>query len=101
MPKHSSTGVLIDVEPGKQRIDATPEPDSPFQILILGDFSGRASRGVIEPVFGRRPIFVDRDEIETLPKKLGAELRLPLEGGHGAELRLRFSELEEFHPDRN
>ena len=100
MPKTSYAGVVLDVEPGKRRIDATPEPDSPFQVLIMGDFTGRASRGVIEPVLGRRPIQVDRDEIEHLPAQLGVELRLALAGDHGAELRLAFSELEDFHADR-
>ncbi len=90
----------MDVEPGKRRIDATPEPDSPFQVLIMGDFSGRASRGVLEPILGRRPVFVDRDEIETLPRLLNTELLLPLAGDHGAELRLSFSELEDFSADR-
>lgn len=90
----------MDVEPGKRRIDATPEPDSPFQVLIMGDFSGRASRGVVEPVLGRRPVLVDRDEIESLPAQLGAELRLPLAGDHGAELRLAFATLDDFHADR-
>ena len=100
MPRTSSVGVLLDIEPGKRRIDAAPEPDTPFQVLIMGDFTGRASRGVVEPVLGRRPILVDRDEIETLPASLGVNLRLPLSGDHGAELHLSFSELEDFHPDR-
>lgn len=91
---------MLDVEPGKRRVDATPEPDSPFQVLIMGDFSGRASRGIVEPVLGRRPIFVDRDEIDTLPAQLGAALRLPLAGDHGAELNLTFGELDDFHADR-
>ena len=100
MPKQDYAGVVLDIEPGKKRADAALEPDSPFQVLIMGDFSGRASRGVMEPVLGRRPIFVDRDEIESLPALLGAELRLPLAGDHGAELRLSFKELEDFHADR-
>jgi type VI secretion system protein ImpC len=100
MPKNDYAGVVLDVEPGKRRIDATPEPDSPFQVLIMGDFSGRASRGVVEPILGRRPLFVDRDEIDNLPARLGVDLRLPLSGDHGAELRLSFAEFEDFHADR-
>jgi len=100
MPKTSYADVMMDVEPGKARIDATPEPDSPFQVLIMGDFSGRASRGVLEPVLGRRPVQVDRDEIEDLPARLGTELRIALAGDDGAELRLSFSNLDDFHADR-
>jgi len=100
MPKTSYAGVVMDVEPSKRRVDATPEPDSPFQVLIMGDFSGRASRGVVEPILGRKAVFVDRDEIESLPAQLGASLRLPLAGDHGAELNLTFAELEDFTADR-
>lgn len=99
MPKTSYAGVVLDVEPGKRRIDATPEPDSPFHILLLGDFSGRASRGISEPILGRRPIFVDRDEIEDLPARLNAEIRLPLAGEHGAALHLPIKNLDDLHPD--
>ncbi|MBI2685066.1 MAG: type VI secretion system contractile sheath large subunit [Acidobacteria bacterium] len=99
MPKPSHAGVVLDVEPGKRRIDATPEPDSPFQVLIMGDFSGRASRGVVEPIKGRRPVFVDCDEIDNLPAQLKSSLRLPLAGDHGAELNLTFSVLDDFHAD--
>ncbi len=100
MPKTPYADVMIDVEPGRKRIDAAPEPDSPFQVLIMGDFTARASRGVIEPVLGRKPVFVDRDEIEELPGRLGVQLHLPLAGDHGAELNLTFSSLEDFHADR-
>lgn len=99
MPKTSYADVMMDVEPGKARIDAPLEPDSPFQVLIMGDFSGRASRGIVEPVLGRRPIQVDRDEIEQLPAQLGTELRLALAGDHGAELRIPITTLDDFHAD--
>lgn len=100
MPNPSYAGVIMDVEPGKRRIDATPEPDSPFQVLIMGDFTGRASRGLVEPLLGRRPVFVDCDEIDNLPGTLGVHLRLPLAGDHGAALDLTFAELDDFHADR-
>lgn len=99
MPKPNYAGVVIDVEPGRKRIDAKPEPDSPFHILIVGDFSGRTSRGVQEPVLGRRPVMVDVDEIETLPVKLKAELRLPLGDDGGAELRFPMRQIDDLHPD--
>jgi len=99
MPKPSSADVVLDVEPGKTRNDAAPEPDSPFHILVLGDFSGRASRGVVEPVLGRKPMLVDRDEIENLPKILKTKIRVPLEGDHGAELLIPIETIDDFHPD--
>jgi type VI secretion system protein ImpC len=97
MPKPNYADVMIDVEPGRKKIDAKPEPDSPFHVLIVGDFSGRTSRGVSEPLVGRRPVMVDVDEIETLPVRLQAEVRLPL--GEDAELRFPMRHLDDLHPD--
>jgi predicted component of type VI protein secretion system len=41
-----------------------PEPETPFRFLILGDFSGRETRGLSDPgdrSANRRSIEVDRD----------------------------------------
>ena len=48
------------------------------RILVVGDFSGRASRGVCEPddLKTRPRRFVDRDELEDRLNELGVELRL-------------------------
>jgi len=81
-------------------LSAAPEPDMPFRIAILGDFSGRASRGLCQPesLTSRRLHLVDGDNCEELLKKLAAELHLPMAGGQ--TLQLRFRELEDFLPDR-
>jgi type VI secretion system protein ImpC len=72
------------------------DPETPFRLLILGDFSGRASRGVCEPgsLASRRPVLVDRDNLDQVLAALGLELRLP------PNLSLRFADLDDFHPDR-
>ncbi|WP_319585603.1 type VI secretion system contractile sheath domain-containing protein [uncultured Desulfobulbus sp.] len=75
---------------------------TPFRLLVMGDFSGRASRGALRAAASLddlRPIQVDRDLIEELPAKLGAAISLTLAEGE-APLTLRFEELEDFHPDR-
>lgn len=79
---------------------AAPEPDEPFRIAVLGDFSGRSSRGLCEPesVAGRRLHAVDRDTFDELLAKLGTALRLPMPGGQALELRFR--EIDDFLPDR-
>ncbi len=65
-------------------------------ILILGDFSGRASRGEHEPgsVKNRRRYSVDRDDLEERLAHLGVEVRL-----QSGEL-LTIRELEDLEPDR-
>ncbi len=77
-----------------------PRSETPFCVAILGDFSGRASRGISEPrtVGQRRPYLIDRDNFDEVMSKLKIELHLP-SGGDGPVV-FRFSEMDDFHPDR-
>ena len=79
---------------------ARPTSETPFCIAILGDFSGRANRGLFEPktIGDRRPYLVDRDNFDEVLSKLHPELHLPTEDK--IPLVFRFSELDDFHPDR-
>ena len=81
---------------------AAPDTDSPFRILVLGDFSGRESRELLDPGdlgFDRRPVRVDRDNLDDVLEGMGVDVRLQLvEGGPFITLPLR--RLEDFHPDR-
>jgi type VI secretion system protein ImpC len=86
----------------EQRERAAPDADDRFRILVLGDFSGRASRGVQDVSDlgrSRTPVRVDRDNLEELPGELGTEARLHLME-HGAALEFEIETLEDFHPDR-
>ncbi|MDH4241936.1 MAG: type VI secretion system contractile sheath large subunit, partial [Phycisphaerae bacterium] len=77
--------------------------DTPFCIAILADFSGRGNRGLCETglsLAARRRIAVDVDNLEDLPMKLGCEIHVPLGSREGPRVPLRFSELDDFHPDR-
>src|SRR5262245_5828062 len=78
-------------------------PTTPFRILVIGDFSGRANRGPTEAGTGlatRRPLRIDRDNFDQVLARLGVELRLPLADGGDTRIALQFRELEDFHPDR-
>ena len=86
----------INLTAGQPASLETPA-DAPFLILLLGDFSGRASRGVCQPnLAARKPVRVDRDNFDQLPGKLGTALHLPVAGG----ATLAFTEIDDFHPDR-
>ncbi len=79
-----------------------PDPQDPFRILVLGDFSGRASRGIAPSDAGwtnQRPIRVDRDNFDAVMAKLGIGLTLPAPGKAASLVSIRFSGLEDFHPD--
>lgn len=101
----SSGHVEVRAGLARQAHAVTPEPHEPFHILLLGDFSARASRGICEPAtIGARPVIaLDRDNLDEVLGRLGVELHLrPIEGGppERTGLVLRFAELEDFAPDR-
>lgn len=88
-------------EPATER--AAPDPDSPFRILVLGDFSGRSSRGVRDPGSlgaDRVPIRVDRDNLEEIMSELAVALALRPGGDAGPVISLRPREIDDFHPDQ-
>jgi type VI secretion system protein ImpC len=68
------------------------ERDDPFRILVLGDFSGRASRGLHSKLAGRRAISVDRDNLDEALAAMGVEIR-------PRGVVLRFGDMDDFHPD--
>lgn len=97
MPRPFDFG-RIELEAGPQSQPAAVlETEAPFRILILGDFSGRAHRGLCETgaALARRPILrVDRDNLDQVLARLAPSLAL------GPHVRISFRELEDFHPDR-
>jgi type VI secretion system protein ImpC len=99
MPKPFDFGG-VNLTAGEDSSVAHPTAETPFCIAILGDFSGRANRGVSDTktISKRRAWLVDRDNFDEVLSRSGAEIQLPIEDS--GLLRLRFSELEDFHPDR-
>ncbi len=88
----------VRLSPGDDDAHLIPEEDTPFHIAILGDFSGRSSRGLIDlNVANRRLISIDRDTFDEALSRLKAEISLPI--GGSAPLKLHFAELDDFHPD--
>jgi type VI secretion system protein ImpC len=86
----------VDVRLGSGT-QASPEPldpETPFRILVLGDFGG-AGAG---PLAARKLHAVDRDVLEEELGRLQAAVDVPLGGGRGAKIAL--GDLDDFHPDR-
>lgn len=72
-------------------------------MLIMGDFSGRENRhdrAEHRAPTNRRPIRVDRDNVRELLGKLTVAIESPLLGAGTPPITLRFTELDDFHPDR-
>jgi type VI secretion system protein ImpC len=99
MPKPFDFGG-VNLSAGEDSSDARPSPETPFRIAILGDFSGRANRGISDAkaIGKRRAVLVDRDNFDEVLSRAGVEIQLPM--GEGGSLGLRFSDLDDFHPDR-
>jgi type VI secretion system protein ImpC len=101
--RHSFGEVHLDVDTGRERAQVRPEPETPFRIAILGDFSGRANRGLSESgdaLATRRPMLIDRDNFDSVLAKIAPRLELAPEGEDGFRIPLRFTDLDDFHPDR-
>ena len=104
MPSRFQSGnIQFDLSFGKEGGRREPEPEDPFCLIVLADFSGRANRGVCESgaaLAARKPILVDVDNFEEVMGRLGVRLELPAAGDNGPRVPLEFEELEDLHPDQ-
>src|SRR5688572_24204335 len=91
----------IQLEAGETARPGPPDDDTRFRILLLGDFSGRGSRGAdAGSLAGRKPLPVDRDNFEDVMARLGVEVHVPLAADEAGRVVVRAAELDDFHPDR-
>jgi len=81
----------LDIEPGKQKTD-TPEPETPFRILVLGNFSGATEKSA-----NPKPVLVDRDNFDGVMNQVAPSARIDTPSG---SCSVSFRELDDFHPDR-
>ncbi len=95
--------VLIENGGLRKFIMATRLQESTLHILLLGDFSGRANRGLNEPgsnLASRRPLQVDRDNGGNVLDGMGVQLTRIVAADDREQVSIRFSTLDDFHPDR-
>ena len=92
--------VHIDVDPSQATQLAPVEiPEEPFQIILVGDFSARASRLAPDTSAGPRPpIPVDRDDFDAVLAQLSPRIRLTVDAD-GPPLEIPIRDLDDFHPD--
>lgn len=100
--RHSFGEIHLDVTAGRERVEAKPGSETPFRVAILGDFSGRGNRRLMETgeaLANRRPTLIDRDNFDSVFAKTSPHLDIRLGGNDGYPMSLKFTDLEEFHPD--
>jgi type VI secretion system protein ImpC len=98
MPNRLSSGTFELSATARRAEPGPPSGETPFRVLITGDFSGRTNRNVIEPLMKRRPLKVDLDNFGSVLASLRPALDLDLAGDR--RISLQFAELDDFHPDR-
>ncbi len=100
MPSRAEVHLDAGVAPRPDSPGA-PLPDQLLPIALVGDFSGRTHRGPVvvgPPLEERRPVRVDRDTLDQGLAHFAPEVPLAL-GGTAADAAVRFSALDDFHPD--
>jgi type VI secretion system protein ImpC len=98
MPDEREPEVGFEVHVRSEPGSTAPIRETPFRIAVLGDFSGRANRGIVESggvLAGRKAIRVDRDDLDDAVARLAPRLTLATE----PPLSLAFERLDDFHPD--
>ena len=71
-----------------------------FRVLVLGDFSGRASRKSAQdtaPIF--KPMVVDIDSLDKMMQRLDIKLHLQVPQSQGEPVLMALRSLDDFEPD--
>ena len=75
-------------------------PETPFRILVMGDFSGQGRPAGQPPLSQRKPLRVDRDNFEEVLARLAPAVQAPLGPNPQEQGAISFRELDDFEPDR-
>jgi type VI secretion system protein ImpC len=79
----------LDVSPGQKRQLTPVDPDTPFRMVLVANFSAGQHRA-------RKSIRVDFDNFEEVLARLHPQLELP---GPDGPIRVRFESMDDFLPD--
>lgn len=81
---------------------AHTDPQRPMRILVMGDFSGRASRARDDAagLATRAARRIDIDNLDQAPGRLGCVLQLALDGADAAPIRIEIGQFDDFLPDQ-
>jgi type VI secretion system protein ImpC len=97
-----SAPFIFEFNSGASGTPVARDPERPMRILVMGDFSGRASRAVETGagLASRAIMRIDLDSFEGAPGRLSCALDLRLDGPDAAPVRIDVRQFDDFHPDR-
>ena len=98
--KLASATFELGVRPAARSQAAADDAKKRFNLVVIGDFTGRRNRRAAESVASSTLMRVDCDNLETAFARLGARLKLPDSGAVGPDVELAFAAMEDFHPDK-
>jgi type VI secretion system protein ImpC len=98
--KLSSFSFDLNVDPDRESQGTKRDLKGRVNLVVMGDFTGRASRGVIELLPPRKLLNVDVDNFARLFARLGTKLKLTGAEIPGGVVELGFASLDDFHPDQ-
>ncbi|MCI0639927.1 MAG: type VI secretion system contractile sheath large subunit [Gemmataceae bacterium] len=76
------------------------DPETPFRILVMGNFSGHGRRMNESHLDERRPVLIDRDNFEQVLARSSAQVSMPLGYNPAERMHISFRCLEDFEPDQ-
>jgi type VI secretion system protein ImpC len=93
-------GISLSIGAGPRRPEPPRAGDAVLSVLIVADCSGRAARGLREPLGTRRAQKVDIDRWEHVVASWQARVETPLRSATGEPVWLEPRSLDDLHPDR-
>lgn len=97
--KLSSASFEMGIRPAAQTAALEDNPGEKFNLILLGDFTGRTNRGQAEALDSRRLSAIDADTFERTLERCAPKLTLAGVLGE-TTIELTLSSMEDFHPDR-
>jgi type VI secretion system protein ImpC len=92
--------INLTAGPATGEVQERPRTETPFRILVMGDFSGQGRSAGPPPVAQRKVLRVDRDNIEEVLARLAPSVKVPLGHNPQEHVAIAFGELEDFEPHR-
>jgi len=96
LPSGAPGGMRAEFTFSQPKGEPIPTPSAAMRVVVIGDFTGRESRGADAGSIGR-PRSFDVDTLEDMPGRMGVEIALAR--GDDAALTIPIGSIDDLHPD--